>query len=103
MQTHARSRFSTGFLILTLMAAALPSCGKPEQQSGEQPPVRITAVIPQTGPLAHIGETEMIGIKLALEDAQSSGPPAITFHYEDSAGAGPAAVSAVQKRLSIDG
>ena len=91
-----------GLLILLLPGIAISAGMKPGNPPAQKPPVQVVAVIPETGPLADIGETEKLGITLALEDAEANGSKALTMHYEDSNGKGPAAVSAVQKRLNFD-
>ena len=66
-------------------------------------PVTFTAILPLTGPLAHLGENEKIGMTLALKDGRASGLGNVSFNFEDSAGKGQTAVTVAQKRLSVDG
>lgn len=65
--------------------------------------IEFSAILPLTGPLAHLGENEKIGMTLALDDIKERGTPHLAFQFEDSQGKGPTTVTVARKQWDVDG
>ncbi|MEQ1741621.1 MAG: ABC transporter substrate-binding protein [Candidatus Nitrotoga sp.] len=102
MSIKQKNIFIIVAVIAIIGAVAFFLTGK-NKVSDANAPVAFTAILPLTGPLAHLGENEKIGMTLALEDGRANGLGNLSFNYEDSAGKGQTAVTAAQKRLSVNG
>ncbi len=89
-------------LMIAIIGTVVFLNSRKEPTSSKGGPVTFSAILPLTGPLSHIGENEKIGMSLALEDAKAAGIANLAFNFEDSTGKGPAAVSILQKRLSVN-
>ena len=90
---------------LLVMMVMLAGC---QQKQTQQPPrtqqrtVKIGAVLPLTGDLATYGRNAKEGIELAAEEVNLKGGIKVQVVYEDSKGQPQAAVSAVQKLITLD-
>lgn len=88
------------------VSVVLAGCGKPAANSNTNSKVGViefSAILPLTGPLAHLGENERIGITLALDDIKERGTPHLAFQFEDSQGKGPTTVTVARKQWDVDG
>lgn len=93
---------SVALLMIAAVATAITlSFCKPQPKTSSEN-LNVTAILPLTGPLSHLGENEKIGMTLALEDAAKKNEQRISFSFDDSAGKGPTAATIVQKRIDID-
>lgn len=87
-------------IVLTVMLALLPGCGK--QQSA----IKIGAILPLTGDAAVWGKNAKEGIDLAVEKLNGTGGVnglKIKVVYEDSQANPQTGVSAFNKLISVDG
>jgi branched-chain amino acid transport system substrate-binding protein len=64
--------------------------------------VKVTALLPLTGPAAVFGQDEKMGIELALATQKAARMP-LSFIFEDSQGKPDLAVSAVRKNYDLSG
>lgn len=64
--------------------------------------VKVTALLPLTGPAAVFGQDEKLGIELALE-TQKTAPIPIAINFEDTQGKPDITVSALRKNYDLSG
>lgn len=92
------------FLVVPIiLLLGIVGCSKSEQASSIY---KIGAVLPLTGPIGYLGEQELIGLKLAVEDINARAKVngfTVSLRFEDFASQPTNAVTAAQKLIEIDG
>jgi len=89
------------FLVVALVTIALTGCADKTKSND----FRIGAILPLTGQIGYLGEQELVGLKLGIEDinARAAGN-GFTFKllHEDSASKPANAVTAARKLIDVD-
>jgi branched-chain amino acid transport system substrate-binding protein len=107
MHTKCWKNWAVGavVLIMVIMLAGCPqkrTSQPPTLPTTKQQTIKIGAVLPLTGDLATYGQNARDGIELAKEEVNSKGGIKVEVVYEDSKGQPQAAVSAMQKLITVD-
>jgi branched-chain amino acid transport system substrate-binding protein len=91
-----------GAVALCIASSIVAGCARRESGATQQTTLKIGAVLPLTGDLATYGQNAKEGIELAVEEINSQGDIKVQVVYEDSKGQAQAAVSAMQKLITVD-
>ena len=93
-------------LVLCVCAAVLAGCGRRDSPIERQNPlleeVRVGIILPLTGLLGEMGNTEKQAIEMALSRTSSANVPRIRVLFEDGKGDNKTVVAAANKLISID-
>jgi branched-chain amino acid transport system substrate-binding protein len=98
-----RSRLVFASTIVTLALSACPA--NKTRRDSDVPPLTIGAILPLTGALSYYGESERMGLQLAVEqiNGRKDGSPKINLVFEDSVGNPATAVTGAKRLTDIEG
>lgn len=100
LATKLLKPFFFNTIIVLVCVLVFTACNRKSTEKGEE--IKVTALLPLTGPAAVFGEDEKLGIDLALETQKSSKLP-LVFTFEDTQGKSDTAVSAMRKNYDLSG
>jgi branched-chain amino acid transport system substrate-binding protein len=92
-----------GGFVLSKKPVSSPPPGSSSAVGSKVGVIEFSAILPLTGPLAHLGENERIGMTVALDDIKEKGTPHLAFQFEDSQGKGPTTVTVARKQWDVNG
>lgn len=102
------SRFIVIGMVMVITLAVgllLVACNRDDVAKHEKSVYRIGAVLPLTGPIGYLGEQELVGLKLAVEDINSRAKEngfTVELRLEDFASQPSNAVTVANKLIDID-
>lgn len=96
-----------GTIVVIMLAVGLllMACNRDEAMKNEKSVYRVGAVLPMTGPIGYLGQQELVGLKLAVEDINSRVKEngfTVELRLEDFASQPSNAVTAARKLIDID-
>ncbi|MDP8218642.1 MAG: ABC transporter substrate-binding protein [Candidatus Theseobacter exili] len=98
--SEKNTRFISFFILLVLAISVLGSCSSSNTKT-----IKISAIIPLTGPISFVGDYIKEGMELAKEEVNSNSKEyGFTFEivYGDNKGAAKETVSIIQRNINID-
>jgi len=92
--------WTIGVIAIIILAVAVPLSIR--NSSEEKEVIKIGAVLPLTGPLSYLGEDELLGLEIALNEINEKAQKKIEIIIEDSQADPTIGVTAARKLLSYD-